>query len=246
MGYLQQVSSEEKSITVWDQVYQSSIDIPELKVLDIRDHSRESLHDVLTSWQSDFDLEGGPLFQFGYLKGYEDGSSRIYIAMHHMLVDGVSWRILAEDIKRLYLGESLPSKGSSYRQWVSRISDYVASYPEELSYWSDQLEGLPSYEVLRSEEGPVHLGFELSKKDTDVLLRRASNAYNTEVNDLLLTALGYSLRDLNQGNIQGITLEGHGREDLFSTIDHSRTVGWFTSMFPVKFCLLYTSDAADE
>ena len=148
----------------------------------------------------------------------------------NMLVDGVSWRILAEDIKRLYLGESLPSKGSSYRQWVSRISDYVASYPEELSYWSDQLEGLPSYEVLRSEEGPVHLGFELSKKDTDVLLRRASNAYNTEVNDLLLTALGYSLRDLNQGNIQGITLEGHGREDLFSTIDHSRTAVSYTHL----------------
>src|SRR6185369_1543243 len=75
---------------------------------------------------------------------------------------------------------------------------------------------------------------ELDKVLTGSLLQNASKAYHTEVNDLLLTALVYALREINQKDIQGITLEGHGREDIDTTIDHSRTVGWFTSMFPVK------------
>ncbi|AGC75288.1 non-ribosomal peptide synthetase [Nonlabens dokdonensis] len=114
-----------------NQRYESEVLIPELKTLDVSLLSAEAIHLELTKWQSDFDLESGPLFRVGYLHGYEDGSARIYFALHHMLVDGVSWRILADDLKRLYLGDSLGQKGSSYRQWVSRIRNYAKDTPEE-------------------------------------------------------------------------------------------------------------------
>ncbi|NCZ90723.1 MAG: hypothetical protein EBY93_07330 [Actinobacteria bacterium] len=61
-----------------------------------------SLQDILTRWQSDFNLLKGPIYSVGYLYGYSDGSSRIYFALHHLIVDTVSWRILIEDLKTLY------------------------------------------------------------------------------------------------------------------------------------------------
>ena len=77
----------------------------------------------------------------------------------------------------------------------------------------------------------------LSNQQTSHLLQNANKAYHTEVNDLLLTALGLTLQDWNQSTNQFITLEGHGRENLNETIDHSSTVGWFTTLYPVELKL---------
>ena len=65
------------------------------------------------------------------------------------------------------------------------------------------------------------------------LLQEGNKAYNTEINDLLLTALGYSLKAINDNDVQAITLEGHGREGISEGIDLNNTVGWFTTMYPV-------------
>ncbi|WP_299249958.1 condensation domain-containing protein, partial [uncultured Aquimarina sp.] len=81
---------------------------------------------------------------------------------------------------------------------------------------------------------PVSAALSLSKTKTSFLLQQASKTYHTEVNDLLLTALAYALKELTKDDLQGITLEGHGRENIEPSIDHSRTVGWFTAMFPVR------------
>ncbi|WP_268225865.1 condensation domain-containing protein, partial [Sinomicrobium oceani] len=219
----------------WQQVYRSSIEIPELKTLDISKHSPAAIQQTLTDWQSGFDLGQGPLFQMGYLYGYSDGSARLYFALHHMIVDTVSWRILTQDIQSLYQGKELPAKGSSYRQWTKSVKKYPEQYPEETSYWADQLSGMPTYPIHgEQKDEPSLTSLELNKTLTKSLLHKASKAYRTEINDLLLTALAYALKDSNGNNIQGITLEGHGRENIDPSIDHSHTVGWFTSMFPVK------------
>ncbi|WP_299316055.1 condensation domain-containing protein, partial [uncultured Aquimarina sp.] len=220
---------------VWQQFYQSEIVFPEFKVLDIRGYEEEGINEVLTDWQSNFDLEEGPLFQFGYLFGYRDGSARLYFALHHMIVDSVSWRILVQDIKTLYEGDDLPLKGSSYRQWVDVIEQYPLQHPEEGFYWLSQLEGVPGYKVYAGPGSDRSTAFfELNNTLTISLLQKASQAYHTEINDLLLTALAYGLKDINGNDVQGITLEGHGRESIDPTIDHSGTLGWFTSLFPVK------------
>jgi amino acid adenylation domain-containing protein/non-ribosomal peptide synthase protein (TIGR01720 family) len=217
----------------WQQRYQPSIEIPILKTLNVSQYSSTEIHQILSNWQSEFDLEQGPIFQAGYLYGYEDGSARIYLAIHHMIVDGVSWRILAEDFKALYSGISLPPKGSSYRQWIESVKRYTVDRPEERSYWQEQLRGLPFYQPVEANH-MSSTALELSQELTKSLLQEASNAYHTEINDLLLTALAYALKDINERNIQGITLEGHGREAIDPAIDHSHLVGWFTSLFPVR------------
>jgi amino acid adenylation domain-containing protein/non-ribosomal peptide synthase protein (TIGR01720 family) len=222
----------------WKQYYQSEIDLPKLQTLDVSEHTEAEIYETLTSWQSGFDLENGNLFQVGYLHGYADGSSRVYFALHHLIVDGVSWRILSEDLKTLIEGKSLPSKGSSYRQWVDCIKTYPEKYSSEQAYWANQLEAKPNY---LSESHELSLSVcEFDKSLTTSLLQESSKAYHTEVNDLLLTALAYALKEINHQDIQCITLEGHGREDIDSSIDHSRTVGWFTTMFPVKLELKNT------
>ena len=217
----------------------------ELRLLDIRTlqakegskQFEDELQKILTEWQSDFNLEQGSLYSIGYIYGYADGSSRIYFALHHLIVDAVSWRILAEDLKDFYQGKGLGVKGSSYRQWVNAVRTYAATHEEERSYWTDVLSG---YEAERlnslrpNKDTKSYSNLFLDQEQTKKLLRESNRAYNTEVNDILLTALGYTLAEITNSRVNYIVLEGHGREEIDNQIDLSRTIGWFTTMYPVK------------
>ncbi len=109
-----------------NQYYEAHAKSEEIKLLDIRtlglvEGSAEfevKLQEILTSWQSNFNLERGPIYSIGYIYGYADQSARIYFALHHLIVDTVSWRVLSEDLRNLYYQKELGAKGSSYRQWV--------------------------------------------------------------------------------------------------------------------------------
>lgn len=225
--------NEKASGNAWRQFYRKAATIPGLNILDINKHTGEEIIEILTGWQSNFDLEHGNLFQFGYLHGYHDGSARIYCALHHMVVDSVSWRVLAEDIRNLYEGATLQRKGSSYRQWVTTMEKYADVHPKEAAWWQAELDGMTDIAVVNTGEPSAQI-IEFDTKSTRFLLQGTSRAYHTDINDLLLTALAYSLKDIDQQDRHYITLEGHGREDIDPGMDISRTVGWFTSMYPVK------------
>ena len=151
------------------------------------------------------------------------------------MVDAVSWRILLDDIKGLYEGRDLGPKTSSYRQWVGAVQKYAQEHSEETSYWQAQCEGSADYRQHPSVTHKKHEGhFTLDKKTTQQLIGKASEAYHTEINDLLLTALAYVLEECFGNTTTVITLEGHGREPFCDSLDVSQTVGWFTTMFPVK------------
>ena len=223
----------------WKQFYESHIVCSAINQLDVSMCNSLQMEEILTAWQSDFNIEKGELFKVGYLHGYADGSARIYFALHHLIVDAVSWRILADGIKQLYHRKPLAKKGSSYRQWVESVKAYTITHASELSYWQTQLKDMPVYSKLAAKENCI-TSIELDKVLTRKLLQEASKAYHTEINDLLLTALAYALKELNNSTIQGITLEGHGRESIDPGIDHSHTLGWYTSMYPVKLVLRET------
>ncbi|RXJ69819.1 hypothetical protein CS022_23665 [Veronia nyctiphanis] len=101
------------------QVYQAieEFTLPELFASDIALRDEAEVHALLTDWQSHFDLASGPLWQAGFLTGFEDGEARLFFAAHHLVIDAVSWRILADDLRLLLTDQSLLDKGSSYRQW---------------------------------------------------------------------------------------------------------------------------------
>ncbi|MDP3748748.1 MAG: amino acid adenylation domain-containing protein, partial [Phenylobacterium sp.] len=215
-----------------EQAYLKASETPGLKVLDLATLTEDALIDVLTTWQSTFDIAQGPLWQIGYIGGYADGSARIYIALHHLIVDGVSWRILMNDMARLYANESLGQKSSSYRQWVLAMQAYPEQHAKELAYWESQASSCPP--LPDALDDAYYASCRLSPSSTKALLSDANKAYHTEINDLLLTALAYTLSDWLGEVSYVITLEGHGRETEDERLDVSNTLGWFTSLFPVK------------
>lgn len=215
-----------------------------LNVKNISDKVKNSdfdnkLHEIFTNWQSDFNLEHGPMCKFGYIDGYEDGSARIYLAVHHLLIDTVSWRILAEDLRNIYYGKKLPKKGSSYRQWIDAINEYGKAHENEKNYWhkiiSDyEIKNSKFISLIDNENIQHQINVNLSQIKTKQLLRKSNQAYHTDINDILLTALNYALYLTTESRVHHIVLEGHGREEINKQLDITRTVGWFTTIYPVR------------
>ena len=202
---------------------------------------------LFTDTQRSLDLEHGPLLRALLVDGPE-GQQRLLIAIHHLVVDGVSWRVLLEDLQNVYrqLSEgqsvSLPAKTSALRDWAARLQAYAGSESlrEELHVWQDQLAGpavaLPvdrAQGTLRNRDAET-VSVRLGAEHTRQLLQQAPSAYRTQVNDLLLTALARVLCRWSGHDSALIQLEGHGREALFDEIDLTRSVGWFTSAYPLR------------
>lgn len=227
------------------QYYDSNAKIEELKTLDIRTLTAKQgskgfeteLQSILTNWQSSFDLAHGPVYSIGYIYGYSDGSAQIYFALHHLIVDAVSWRILVEDLRDIYNGKDLSTKGSSYRQWAEVVKNYADTYSKEQEYWSNVVVDYHAKSLTKlvvSEETQNLRSFQLAPEQTQQLLKESNRAYHTQVNDILLTALGFALSEITGSRVNHIILEGHGREEIDSSIDITRTIGWFTTMYPVR------------
>jgi non-ribosomal peptide synthase protein (TIGR01720 family) len=171
----------------------------------------------------------------------------LLLIIHHLVVDGVSWRILLEDLSAVLSavqrGEAalLAPKTTSFCAWAEQMVAYAGSIDvaDELAYWRqrpwsdagrlprDDKTGANSAAVARIVSAP------LDAAETQALLQDVPSVYRTQVNDVLLTALVETFADWTGRRSLLVALEGHGREDLFADFDVSRTVGWFTSLFPV-------------
>ncbi|TBV04729.1 non-ribosomal peptide synthase/polyketide synthase, partial [Stutzerimonas kirkiae] len=217
----------------------------------------QALEDLCNEAQRSLNLQDGPLLR-AVLATLADGSQRLLLAIHHQVVDGVSWRILLEDLQTAYaqlgIGQvvSLPSKTSSTKAWAEHLRDYAASeaLQKELLYWKAELADASAELPCDNPEGSLQGLYtasaqtRLSQTCTRQLLQHAPSAYRTQVNDLLLTALARVIARWTARSDVLIQLEGHGREDLFDDIDLTRTVGWFTSVFPVKLTPTETLDGS--
>ncbi|NMX64121.1 non-ribosomal peptide synthetase [Pseudomonas sp. WS 5079] len=209
--------------------------------------------------QRSLDLEHGPLLRALLVDG-PIGQQRLLIAIHHLVVDGVSWRVLLEDLQNVYrqLGDgqavSLPAKTSAVRDWAARLQAYASSESlrEELSLWQQQLAGPPvalpvdrAHGSLRNRDAET-VSVRLDAERTRQLLQQAPSAYRTQVNDLLLTALARVLCRWSGHASTLIQLEGHGREALFDEIDLTRSVGWFTSAYPLRLTPVDIEEASGQ
>jgi non-ribosomal peptide synthase protein (TIGR01720 family) len=199
-----------------------------------------ALHESLQALQRSFDLATGPLFKAGLV--HMDDGSRLLLVAHHLVVDGISWRILLEDLGELYRQYKngallqLPLKTDSFQQWSSSLLTYRQSerFTSSVTYWQQQgTKQVP--QLVEGQKGRTSgtQTFLLDVDHTTALLTTAHTRYTTEVNDLLLCALDLSLAATFQKEKAWVMLEGHGREDTGTGIDVIRTVGWFTSIYPV-------------
>jgi amino acid adenylation domain-containing protein/non-ribosomal peptide synthase protein (TIGR01720 family) len=198
-------------------------------------------------WQRSLDLARGPLARAVWFDLGPGRPARLLLVVHHLAVDGVSWRILLEDLQTLLTqalaGEPprLPHKTTSFKEWAVRLQEHAgsAALAEERPYWlalQRAALGRPLAEhpeALNTEASSRKLSVALSAEETRSLLQKVPKAYRTQINDVLLTALVEALAGRTVRRRLLLNLEGHGREEILAGIDLSRTVGWFTTDFPV-------------
>ncbi len=211
---------------------------------------RESVLESTTSeLQASLNLAEGPLIRVALFDFGDNQPDRLLIVIHHLAVDGISWRILLEDFQQIYQqlsqGEvvQLPPKTFSFMQWSESLQDYACSerLQQERNYWLQRSHDsrLPvdnpngANTVALAETVSVALNVE----ETRALLQDVPSAYQTQINDVLLTALVQTFAEWTHEQSLLLDLEGHGREAIHKDIDVSRTVGWFTTIFPVLLTL---------
>ncbi|MEV7242588.1 non-ribosomal peptide synthase/polyketide synthase [Streptomyces sp. NPDC093248] len=196
-----------------------------------------------------FDLAHGPLLRAVLHDPGTGGPGVLHLAVHHLVVDGVSWRVLLEDLDRAYRARraggdgsaALPAKSSPLRQWARRLNAHAADggFDDERGYWAEAVPGTETAlpDALTGGPGTYaaqrSLSVRLTPRATSALLRTLPDTYRTQANDVLLSALGRALCGWSGLDRVVVDVEGHGREELFPDLDISRTVGWFTTRYPV-------------
>ncbi len=235
------------------QINQSKDDSVPFTIVDLSSTPKleqpQALSKIATVYQASLNLSTGPIMQVVRFNLGDESDARLLMIIHHLAVDGVSWRIFLSDLETIYqqlIAEQpiqLSAKTTAFIDWAKKLNNYAQSkiFRTELDYWLKQpwslTKPLPlDYDRIKPENtvgSAASVSVKLSVEETRALLLSVNEAYNTQINDILLSALVVSLAGWTENSTVLINLEGHGREELFSDVDLSRTVGWFTSVFPV-------------
>ncbi|GJM33278.1 MAG: hypothetical protein DHS20C18_22790 [Saprospiraceae bacterium] len=242
----------------WIQTYGTAnaaleiVDCPETKAGNLA----TCITDICEQYQTQLDIEKGRLANFVLIRTPQTEShNRLFLVIHHLAIDGVSWRILMDEMEvlldQLQRGDALDvgSKTSSYRAWGEALTHYAETEKVEAqqAYWQSIKN---AYRALPTDFQPENIqradlkqvSITLDSSLTKALLNEVNHAFNTEINDLLLSALAQTIGTWTGENQIVIGLEGHGREALFEAIDISNTVGWFTNKYPVRLELEATME----
>ena len=218
------------------------------------------------------DPERGVMVQVVWFDAGPDRAGRLLVVAHHLVIDGVSWRILLPDLQAAFealeAGKpvQLAPVGTSYRRWAQLLATEAVSPTRvaETEFWRQALpgveegvgagvglgEGLVAGRDVYARQREV--AFTLTPEVTTAVLTKVPEAFHAEVNDVLLAALAVAVvrwRRARGGHADArvlVDVEGHGRQDIVAGVDVSRTVGWFTSLHPVHLRLGTGFDERDH
>ncbi|GBD49891.1 non-ribosomal peptide synthetase [Methylopila sp. Yamaguchi] len=203
-----------------------------------------ALAELCEELQTGLDLDRGPLFNAA-LARLPDGSARLLLVAHHLVVDGVSWRILLEDLERAYrqalsgAAIDLGQRSAPFSAWGALLMAHAHEVSAERAHWRDALSAGRAWPPSRpegadriAEADRVRLSFD---RETTARLAEAPRAVRGRIEDLLLAALGRALGVGRGADALSVTMESHGRDGgPAEGLDLSRTIGWFTSVHPVR------------
>jgi non-ribosomal peptide synthase protein (TIGR01720 family) len=202
---------------------------------------------LAASAQASLDLGAGLLLCALFFISGADHPDHLLLIVHHLAVDGISWRILKEDLETVYWQLAreeqvhLAEKTTSWQQWSQKLWQYARSelLRSEMHYWlapqRKQVVPLPVDIPVASNTVATQatINVSLAAEQTQALLQQVPRAYHTQINEVLLTALLQTFSEWTGQPRSLIDLEDHGREEVGEEVDLSRTVGWFTTLFPV-------------
>jgi amino acid adenylation domain-containing protein/FkbH-like protein/non-ribosomal peptide synthase protein (TIGR01720 family) len=220
----------------------------ECPVIDLRSLSAEQALLVLREEVAKLELaiiaESGQLQSCAIFR-FPDGD-RFFWAIHHLAVDGFSWRILLEELELFYRHgqDSLPSFSADLPDWIQGCKDWLDSPAGAVdqAFWKERLSAFPGAEIVHGEAQQIRLEF--GATETHQLLGPANRHLTTKPSELLLTAFALAWQEAKNEHVY-LGMEGHGRSLEGVGCDLSRTVGWFTALFPVCIDLPATSDYTD-
>jgi amino acid adenylation domain-containing protein/non-ribosomal peptide synthase protein (TIGR01720 family) len=242
---LRTVYKEMKNIIVGEvQAEHSICEFEEHLVMDFTNEQTVHLiNTVEAQAQQSLNIFSGPIMKFVVFKSKKQ--VRIFWVIHHLFVDGVSWRILLEDFdkgkQQLLKNEplSLPAKTTSYKKWGELLKLYAQKElsNEVINYWEKELKfPVPTYSQKLHElnQGTDIYQLKYNQSCTEHLIKNITKKYKTTVDEILLSIIAHVIS--NQWDIteMWIDLEGHGREEIIDNVDITRTVGWFTTVYPVR------------
>ncbi len=250
----------------WQQVNVSPEEVVPFTRIDLSALAAEVQNSVMeataTQLQASLNFLEGPIMRFALFKLNSNKSSRLLIAIHHLAMDEASWRILLEDLETAYQQLSqdkpiqLPQKTNSFKQWSLRLKEQIHSTKLQKSqnYWLNerrkQVCRLPIdyFGGVNTFGSAQFVSALLNAQDTQALLREVPAVYRTSTQEVLLTALVQAFKQWTGSNLLQVTLEANGRDEATGNIDNldtSRTVGWFTILYPVLLDLEKAENPGD-
>ncbi|WP_264523070.1 non-ribosomal peptide synthetase [Flavobacterium sp. N502536] len=243
--------------TEWKQFYGQPANLYRTETIEAGTNIAEAVTAICVKYQESLDIEKGDLARFVLIETPDaEQYNRLFMVSHHLAVDGVSWRFIIDDLETLLAEETLDeaqylaNKNNSFRDWINKLKNFAETeeIESQLEYWqqintdynplpTDFSANKPTRQTKKTQVGV------LSEEYTKQLLKEANTAYNTEINDLMLSALQMTFEDVFGTKRLALGFEGHGRENVLKDIDVSGTTGWFTNKYPV---ILSKGDAKTE
>lgn len=231
-----------------------SFDYSDLSAEDFALTSTQKCNEIAAS----LNLKDASIFKIAYFKAANNIKDRLFIVAHHLVIDGYSWRILTEDLQTFYTKLkneqelTTEAKTTSFKFWAEQISGiaHEAIMVKDVDYWHNILSGLSQTNtgiqngIENSVESTRTVSFSLDEEQTRVFTQEIPNLYNTQTNENILSGLFIAFSQWSGANKLALYLEGHGREALFDNVDISRTIGWFTSLYPALLEHNFTNDTA--
>ncbi len=174
------------------------------------------------------DPEAGDVIAFSW---WEE-SRTLVVTVHHLAVDAVSWLVLLDDLAAALRGTPLPAPTTSYAEYAAALADPSAHAIADVGHWVDTLQAPP---LLRAVGGLRETTVVLPPAASDLVTRTAPAALGIGLTELLCGALRTALTGIQPTPADlAIDLERHGRVPALPDHDYTRTVGWFTSIAPVR------------
>ncbi len=233
----------------WIQRYDSSSKIYDLHIydhtqLDI-DESIEIQNKIIKEMHQNVDIVNGPIIKVAYIEKSKTSNKLIFV-IHHLIIDGYSWRVLIEDFIRIYLSYESnkevinPTKTDTFKTWVEKCEEYSNSkeIENDILFWNNYIpdEVLDiDVDVMGSrylENDTQVYKMKIDSECTSSFKNKLRGAYNASIYESLLMAFSKAI-SLQFNSDVFLDVEGHGRESISNDIDVSRTMGWFTSVYPI-------------
>jgi len=222
-------------------------------IVDLTKGRISELSNIGTKYQAQLNLTTGSLFQAVYFQTDENTPDKLLLIIHHLIVDGVSWRVILRDLSILLAGGSLSiPQNTSFPQWSNYLNKIAQDnqWNQDLDFWKTQTVDnnslpnsfpnsfpldFPEKLAENTENSAAQIECDLNPELTQILLYELPRTHKTRVQEVLLTVLLDVVTQWTKTSEITIALENHGRDsDFTNNLDISDTIGWFTSLFPCK------------